>query len=787
MANNKHTETDAYIRRKAVIFLKRRTKTQLIVSAFIVFALITGAVFAYVINTCDTSGLLFIIFDIYAIAALLLGWIFIWYWQRTAKKRRQSAQTNLRQLVQNLASPAMLWNDTLDQVILNEALLSVSELTVPAEGLDARYIIPWIFGKKDLTETQILELVHARDREYPLVASKSGTQHDMIWNTAGIEKDESGVTWYLSIGLDLADIRKMQSELSSYSKRLAASEGRHMLTMELTDIGILLIEQGNPNLFPSEKLRTMLGIDSETVTLEDVRSRVYPLDLVPFDNHVQAMRLRMRDYLDKTGILELRIGSADGQYRWYSYRFKATQRADTGRLVVGGSVIDVTAEKEKDQKIEQIAYEDGVTGIPNRNKLIKMGQELYQCTAEINVAYWVVVMDIDRFHLINDTCGYASGNALLKGFAEAMNKQVNLGGFGARISGDNFAMILRDTGDDGLPERIVGRIQRSLATLAVGPFANRALTCSAGYAKMPTDGDSFENVLERAEFALSTGNAALGSICRYTPQMHDSIVEESILEKQLTDAVMNGQLELYYQPKLSLETGAVVGVEALIRWRHPDGRMLSPSVFIPIAERSTLITQITRFVIYEACRQARLWQQMGLPEMVMSINLSSMDFYQENMTAQITTALKKHGLSPEYLEIELTESLAMKDIDVTIARMQALREAGIQIAMDDFGTGYSSLSYIQMLPFTMIKMDRSFIVQMDSDPVMEEIVSSVVRIAKAKGIHTIAEGVESKAQAAALRRLGCDQIQGYLCGQPMTAKDTEAFIRENVKEKPVFE
>jgi len=766
--------------------LKRKTKTQLIVSAFIAFALITGAVFAYVMNTCDTSGLLFIIFDAYALAALVLGFVFVWYWQHITRKRRQESQENLRQLVRNLASPAMLWNDALDTVLMNEALLGISELTVPAEGLDARYIVPWVFGKKDLTQTQIYELVRACDREYPLISSKSNTQHDMIWNTAGIDKDEYGVTWYLSIGLDLADIRKMQSELSSYSKRLAASEGRHMLTMELTDIGILLIEQGNPNLFPSEKLRAMLGIETETVTLDAVRKRVYPLDLVTFDNHVQAMRLHMRDYLERTGILELRIGAADGQYRWYSYRFKATQRTDTGRLVVGGSVIDITAEKEKDQKIERIAYEDEVSGIANRNKLMIMGQELYQCTMELNVSYWVIVMDIDRFHLINDTCGYTSGNELLKGFAQTVNKQLNMGGFGARISGDNFALILRDTGDDTLPEKVIGRIQRGFATLAVGQFANRALTCSAGYAKMPADGDSFEHVLERAEFALSTGSGILESVCRYTPQMHDSIVEESILEKQLADAVMNGQFVMYYQPKISLDTGAVVGVEALVRWQHPDGRLLSPTVFIPIAERSTLITQITRFVIYEACRQARLWQQMGLPDIVMSVNVSGMDFYQENMTAQITKALQKNDLAPQYLEIELTESLALKDIDVTVLRMEELRAAGIQIAMDDFGTGYSSLSYIQKLPFTMLKLDRSFVMQMGEDPVMDEIVTSVVRIAKAKGVGTIAEGVETKEQARELHALGCDLVQGYLCGEPMTAKDTENFIRENAKQKMVF-
>ncbi|MBR6421022.1 MAG: EAL domain-containing protein [Oscillospiraceae bacterium] len=761
--------------------MKRKTITSIAFSVFVAFAIITAYIMVYAYHHREVSELVYLIFNSYAIVALILGLVFVLHWQYSSAKRREQAQQSLRQLVESLASPAMLWNDALDTVIMNDTLRELSELTKSGEGVDAKYIVPWLFGQKLLTETQIREIVRARDREYSFT-TKNGTKHDMIWNTAGIEQDENGVTWYLSIGLDLADIRRMQSELTDYSRRLAASEGRHMLTMELTDIGILLIEQGNPNMFPSEKLRTMLGLKGETITLQDVRAKIYPLDLTIFDNHVQTMRLRMRDYLTQTGRLELRIGSADGQYRWYSYRFKATQRTDTGRLVVGGSLIDITPEKEKDQRIERLAYEDEVTGIPNRNGLMKMGRDLYQCTVELGAVYWVIALDIDRFHLINDTCGYENGNQLLRGFAETLKKQLNLGGFGARISGDNFALILRDSGDEDLPAKVVGRIQRSLATLAVGPFANRALTCSAGYARMPADGESFEQVLERAEFALSSGKAILGSIDRYTSAMHDSIVTESVLEKELTDAVMNRQLEVYYQPKVSLDTGRVVGMEALIRWHHPDGRLIPPSVFIPIAERSALITQITRFVLYEACRQTRLWQKLGLPEIVISVNMSSTDFYQENVCAMVQRALEKNDLQPQYLEIELTESLALKDIDTTITRMKELREAGIGIAMDDFGTGYSSLSYIQMLPFTMVKLDSSFILNMDQDKVIEEIVKSVIHIANTKGIGTIAEGVENEAQAELLRAFGCGQVQGFHYGKPMPAKEAEAFMRENMKQ-----
>ncbi|MBR4201645.1 MAG: GGDEF domain-containing protein [Oscillospiraceae bacterium] len=761
-----------------------KIKNHLLVSIVVVFSLLTGYMIAFAFRHREQGDLVFIIFNIYALIAVVVSFLAVLRRKRLETFKRDISRKRLFYLAKNISSPAMLWNDRLTELIMNDALTELSEMKMRSD-FDAKLVVPIFFGKKTLTDADISALVSSKDQEFSFTAP-SGMPHDIIWNTTAVETDDDGTTWLLSIGLDLNRIRKMQSELETYSKRLNVSEGRHNLTMELTDVGLLLIEQGNDKLFPSEKLQAMLGLKSDVLTVQELRKRIYPLDVVAFDSHVQTMRNHMRDFIGRTETLELRICAADGQYRWYSYRFKATDTAESGRLVVGGSVIDVTKEKEKDAQIEQIAYEDAVTGLPNRNKLMIMGNELYQCTLELSNAYWVIVIDIDRFHLINDTCGYAAGNELLKSFADAMIRQQNLGGFGARISGDNFALIMRDTGDDDAPAKVVGRIQRVLATKAVGALSNRSLTCSAGFAKMPSDGGSFEEILEHAEFALSSGSKVHGSINRYTHEMHDTIIQESNLETQLSEAVMNNELVLYYQPKVSLETGEIIGMEALIRWKHPSGKLISPGVFIPIAERSQLIIQITRFVMDEAVRQAKLWQTMGLPEIVMSINFSSTDFYQNNICNQIQKTLRRHGLDPRFLEIELTESMALMDIDTTASRMQELREAGIQLAMDDFGTGYSSLSYLHELPFTMVKLDRSFVVNMHDDPVVQEIVHSVARIAAAKQIKTIAEGVETPEQAKILREAGCDYVQGFLYGHPMSAQEAEQFIRNNPRDRKTF-
>ena len=238
---------------------------------------------------------------------------------------------------------------------------------------------------------------------------------------------------------------------------------------------------------------------------------------------------------------------------------------------------------------------------------------------------------------------------------------------------------------------------------------------------------------------------------------------------------------LFYQPKINLADGEIIGVEALIRWKKPDGTLIPPSAFIPVAENSLLITKISDFVLGEACRQNKAWQDMGLPPITVSINLTSVDFYQTDVKESLQKALAKTGLKPEYLEVELTESLALKDIDQAIHQMKELREIGVKLSMDDFGTGYSSLSYIQVLPITLLKLDRSFIMYLEEDEISREIVSAVIRIAKSKKIETIAEGIETIGQAEILKESGCDHAQGYFFGKPMPAEEFEKFVKTRKK------
>lgn len=479
--------------------------------------------------------------------------------------------------------------------------------------------------------------------------------------------------------------------------------------------------------------------------------------------------------------LQLRILCNDGTYHWYEFRYKVSGNGESDSDI-GGAIIDISLDKEKDSLIEKMAYIDEVTQIYNRNKFMQIGQETYLNSRELNISYWVIVLDVDKFHIINDTCGYENGNQLLRSVAQTVLKNLTTGGFGARIGGDNFAVIIKDDGDEELPRKIIRAIQTELTELAVDVFSNQTISCSAGYCKMPDDGNDFAEILDHAEFALRLNDDTRGTIFRYDSTMHEDFIADNVIEKELEKALQNKEFVLYYQPKINLSNGRIFGVEALIRWIKPNGTVILPSMFIPVAERSMLITQISDFVLTEACRQNKIWQDKGLPPLTVSVNLTSVDFYQTDVKESIHSALVETKLPPKYLEVELTESLALKDAEQAIRQMHEIKALGVKLAMDDFGTGYSSLSYIQILPITLLKLDRSFIMYLEEDEVSREIVSAVIRIAKSKKIETIAEGIETVGQAEILKQSGCDHAQGYFFGKPMPADRFEEFLRRKMTE-----
>ena len=590
----------------------------------------------------------------------------------------------------------------------------------------------------------------------------------IMWKSTLIKDGRKKI--YISIGLDITEVANMQDMLS-------ASEKRFELSMELSEIGLLFKYVDNDSFYISSNFQHLLGFSSQNISAEDFESKIHPNDLGVYASYVKNIKDGNFSNSHEIIMIELRLECADGGYHWFDYRFKVSNYAEGGTPFIGGCFIDISNDKEKDTLIEKMAYIDEVTQIFNRNKFIMLGEETFECSRDLGISYWVIILDVDKFHLINDTCGYNNGNRLLKEIAISIIRNLSEGGFCARIGGDNFAILIKDIGDDEYPVSIIKNIQHSLASLNNNIFSNQTITVSAGYCKMPEDGKDFAEVFEHAEFALRLSEKPRSNIVRYDNTIHDKIIQRSALEKALEKALYSDELKLFYQPKINLTNNTIIGGEALIRWIKPDGTIVPPSDFIPIAEASNLITKISEFVVNKACEQNKQWQDKGLKPISISVNLSSVDFYQTDVCKTIHNAIDKSGLSPEWLEVELTESLALKDVDQAIKQMNDLLDIGVKISMDDFGTGFSSLSYIQVLPITLLKLDRSFIMNLETDEVSRQIVSSVINICKSKKIEIIAEGIETKQQADILRKSGCDHAQGYFFGKPMKSEDFEKFLQ----------
>lgn len=718
----------------------------------------------------------------FMIAAALSATILIVCLRHLKNTQLRRERESISRIMHSMNSMVILWDADFHYVEVNDELTKLIGYT--SEDLmdikNLHKVLP-----PDAFAPSLQAIVNNRDEEF-YVTAKGGAKVCTIWNTSivsSVQTKNGESCLLMSVGIDLSETVRMKEDLIRYSKELADSKNKYSLSMELSEIGIVLKESGSSKLYISEQLKSMLGITAAEVSSGALRARFHPSDVSTFDALAEALTAPASTEAGMIHSTEFRALAANNSYRWYQFRYKINPNSDRILANIGGAILDVTENKEKDTLIEKMAYIDDVTQIYNRNKFMQIGQETFECSVGANISYWVIVLDIDNFHIINDTCGYVNGNKLLNEFGKIVEGSLVSGGFGARIGGDNFAMLVRDTGDDELPVKIIRRIQHDANALCADNFALQSITCSAGYCKISDGGDDFAQVLDHAEFSLSMSDGSKNDIVRYDNQIHDKIIAGNALENELARALENHELVLYYQPKINLTDGVLMGMEALIRWIKPDGTIVPPAQFIPVAEKSLLITKISDFVLHEACRQNKEWQDKGYPPITVSINLTAVDFYQTDVKESIRSALDESGMDAKWLDVELTESLALKDIDHAIHQMKEIRDLGVKLSMDDFGTGYSSLSYIQVLPITLLKLDRSFVMYLEEDEISREIVSAVIRIAKSKKIETIAEGIETIGQAEILKQSGCDQAQGYFFGKPMPVDKFEEFMAMKASER----
>ena len=443
-----------------------------------------------------------------------------------------------------------------------------------------------------------------------------------------------------------------------------------------------------------------------------------------------------------------------------------------------GVVNDVTERARYQQELEREANFDSLTGLPNRNLLGDRLEQMLSHAKRAQERLAVVMLDLDNFKFVNDSLGHEAGDKLLIQTAARLTHTMREQDTVARYAGDEFVLILGNCADDESVSSLMSRVLAAMSEPLTIAEHRLSVTCSIGISMYPDDGADSGTLLRHADLALYRAKEnGRNSFEFFEPDMSRRVHERMWLARDLRAGMEQGQFYLHYQPQVDLRSGRVVGAEALARWRHPEQGEIMPARFIPVAEDSGLIMPIGEWILHAACSQCKAWHDAGLPRIRVSVNLSALQIRQRGFMQIVSRVLEHCGLAPQYLELEVTESLLMAQTDEVVGTLEEMRRIGIRLAIDDFGTGYSSLNYLKRLPVDKLKIDGSFLKDVPHDVSNRSITLAVIALARNMGLTVTAEGVETEEQLAFLREHDCDEIQGYHFSRPVSHQALAEVLR----------
>jgi diguanylate cyclase (GGDEF)-like protein/PAS domain S-box-containing protein len=601
-----------------------------------------------------------------------------------------------------------------------------------------------------------------------LVPTALGEKRQMLFNKVSFVDRRGEVAGLIAIITDVTRYKETE-------RALEASEARFRVLTESSLDLISVIDADSRILYQSPALRTLLGYEPGETVGRKVVELVHRDDI----DQVEAAIRRVIEARHSAAPVEFRLRHRDGMWR----TFESLGTNCLANPHIGGVVFnsrDVTDRKVIQQRIQHLAYHDNLTGLPNRSLLQDRLAHSIARAERSSKKVAVLFIDLDNFKNINDTLGHDIGDEMLRQVSRRLSECVRLEDTIARQGGDEFIVLLDSLDDSRGASVVAQKILNALRQAFVLTGTEQHVSGSVGIALYPEDGRDAQTLMRNADTAMFHGKGLGKNTYQYfTAQMNIAVKRRMTLESALRRAVMQKDFILHYQPQINLESGEIIAVEALVRWKTEDSGTVMPGDFIPLAEETGLINEIGEWVLREGCRQAREWQNMGLSPRRMAINLSARQFSDRGFLDMVTRVLAETGLEPQWLELEITESQVMRQTEGMIMLLNKLADMGVQLAIDDFGTGYSSLSYLKRLPIQKLKIDQSFVRDITVDPNDTAIVVAIINMAKSLDLETIAEGVETAGQLALLRSKGCRMGQGFYFSAPVRAEVLYPLLKQN--------
>jgi diguanylate cyclase (GGDEF)-like protein/PAS domain S-box-containing protein len=600
------------------------------------------------------------------------------------------------------------------------------------------------------------------------VVGKSSNCECSILDKEGQQREISVTNIPIFVNQEIHGVYTIIKDITEHKKAqndLMEAEAKYRSLIENSLVGVYIMQDGKLS-YVNPRLCEMSGYKCEELLGLNVSDFIYPEDLPLVNENIH------KRFSGETGTMKYEYRAIRKDKSVITFELYGSKIVYNGRDAIIGTVIDITERKNTEKMIKHMAYHDQLTDLPNRYLLREKLNNAILDSRQNNCNFALIFLDLDRFKAINDTMGHEVGDKVLIEIAERLKACVNEKDIISRYGGDEFSVLLPESGEQRASQ-VANQILTKLSHPLTFHHHELLVSPSIGISVFPTDGENFDRLIKNADLAMYHAKSlGRNNFQFFNEDLNKKAQHELELEVNLRKALEQNQLVLFYQPQVNLETNQIYGAEALMRWVHPEKGIIPPADFIPIAEETGLIIPMGEWAIRTACQENKKWQLAGFSPIIVSVNISAKQFFQSNLVEIVKSALTETGLDPNFLELEITESITM-DVERSISTLLELKKLGVKISIDDFGTGYSSLNYLRRLPIDKLKIDQSFIRECPDDINSNTIVRTIIVMAHLLKLQVKAEGVEKEEQVSFLLKQGCKEAQGYLFSKPIPVSKFE--------------